>query len=100
MFLFSSYDVTVYNDLKNIYPVFWNDFKYIKGSLKETYNRPLLVEDLIDFERILGGLILQPTQKVDMLFTQTVSFCNTINESFLFFYNINDDDFNIIDNFT
>ncbi|XP_029341297.1 peroxidase-like [Acyrthosiphon pisum] len=69
----SSYDVTVYNDLKNIYPVFWNDFKYIKGSLKETYNRPLLVEDLIDFERILGGLILQPTQKVDMLFTQTIT---------------------------
>ncbi|XP_016663746.2 peroxidase isoform X2 [Acyrthosiphon pisum] len=69
----SYYDTNVFNDRENIYPVFWNDSQYIKEYLKETYNRPYLVDHVFDLGMILKGLSVQPTQKVDMLFTQTIT---------------------------
>ncbi|XP_029341799.1 peroxidase-like [Acyrthosiphon pisum] len=44
-------------------------FRY--KTLKGSYNRPLELDRL--FRAILKGLTVQPTQKVDMLFTQTIT---------------------------
>lgn len=71
MFLFSVYD-TFYNSYSRAKTI--TDAHLNHGNLKENYNRPLMVEDFMNYNRILNGLFMQPTQKVDMLFTQTVSF--------------------------
>jgi len=71
MFLFSAYH-TFYNSYSRKKTI--DDVHLNHGNLKENYNRPLMVEDFMDYNRILNGLFMQPTQKVDMLFTQTVSF--------------------------
>jgi len=69
MFLFS-FNFTM-SWSKKIYPVSTD------GSLKKNYNRPLSLSnfdpDLFGIEYMLTGLMVQATQKVDMLFTQSVS---------------------------
>ncbi|XP_060875937.1 peroxidase-like protein 3 [Metopolophium dirhodum] len=52
------------------------------GSLKRNYNQPILLgnfENPYGINRMLIGLTVQATEKVDMLFTQSVSLLDTIN---------------------
>lgn len=47
----------------------------IEASVKRNYNLPLLLgNDIIGISNVLSGLTVEATQKVDMLFTQSVSF--------------------------
>jgi len=73
MFLFSYYEISDRNGEEDFYPVFYNNTHYHKGFLKEMYNRPIMLKDFLGHTTILKGLLVQPTQKVDMMFTQTVS---------------------------
>jgi len=47
-------------------------------SLKEHYNRPSDLQ-MNYMDHLIRGLSMQNTQKVDMLFTQTVCFCKTLD---------------------
>jgi len=73
MFLFSLNHSLIYGNVLEL-----SDWVYEKekNSLRKNYNRPLVLDA---YKRILTGLTTQATQKVDMLFTQTVSLGNTIN---------------------
>jgi len=74
MFLFSYYEISDRNGEEDFYPVFYNNTHYHQGFLKEMYNRPLMLQYFsVEYNTILKGLLVQPTQKVDMMFTQTVS---------------------------
>lgn len=54
----------------------WINSQYIQDSglfstLKENYNRPTMLSE--NYYEMLVGLYVQAAQKVDMLFSQTVS---------------------------
>jgi len=71
-----------------------NRMKYASLSLKNHYNRP--VDLLITYmDQLVRGLTTQNTQKVDMLFTQTVFSFEIVQN--LFFEIVNDDDVNFIE---
>jgi len=69
MFLFSFNWTHAIRERPNFKQV--NPLKNVENNtLKENYNQPLILRPFYSY--ILEGLIVQATQKVDMLFTQTV----------------------------
>ncbi|XP_060859778.1 peroxidase-like isoform X3 [Metopolophium dirhodum] len=69
----SFYSIDHREGFESVYPVFFNYSDYRQGFLKENYNRPLMVGETSEYNMLLRGLFVQPTQKVDMLFTQTIT---------------------------
>lgn len=62
-----------------------NQKKYASLSLKNHYNRP--VDILVTYmDQLVRGLTTQNTQKVDMLFTQTVQGFKTLTQKYKYFF--------------